>query len=87
MLGVVVRAAGRQLLWLGLLAITATAAIGMTTASAGAESLAGLGASTTIVVERPVSIEPCDLASTRMLQYAVSNGWIPADFGGYCHNA
>jgi hypothetical protein len=73
------RAAGRGLPWFALLAISASAAHGMTARPAAppAEAMA-------TAVERPLSIEPCDLTSSRMLRSAVSNGWLSVEFGGYC---
>jgi hypothetical protein len=84
MLETMARAAGRGLPWLGLLAISAGAAYLMTLATATAAPLARTGEATTTAIDRPVSIEPCDVTSTRLLHYAVSNGWLSADYGAYC---
>jgi hypothetical protein len=65
--------------WLGLLAVSVSGAHGMSVASAGGESA-------TIAIDRPVSSEPCDPASSRMLQYAVSNSWLSGEFADYCPN-
>jgi hypothetical protein len=84
MLGVLTRAAGVGLPWLAVLAISLSAAYGMTTGLAGAGSLLARGETPTLATESPVSIEPCDTTSARLVLYAVSNGWMPARFGGYC---
>ena len=78
MVEALIQTAWRGLPWLAVLTIWASAAYGM---NAG---LAADGEVAATAVERPVSIEPCDPTSARMLRYAVSNSWIPSDFQGYC---
>ncbi len=87
MLGAMARAAWWGLPWLAALAISASAAYGMAAAVAGAESVAGRSETLTTATAGPVSGEACDATSAAMLLKAVSNGWIPARFAGYCRGA
>ena len=71
--------------WLAALVISASAAYGMTAAVRGAESVDGRSERVTTAIGGPVGSKACDDASAWMLLNAVSNGWIPARLGGYCH--
>jgi len=84
MLGAMARTAWWGLPWLAALAISASAAYGMVAALAGTESVAGRSETVTTAIDGPVSSEACDATSAAMLLNAVSNGWIPARFAGYC---
>jgi hypothetical protein len=77
----IARAIRWALPWLVVVAISASAAYGMTVSVAGAESVAGRETTT----NGPVSTELCDSATTWILLNAVSNGWIPARSASYCH--
>jgi hypothetical protein len=84
MLGAMARAAWWGLPWFAALAISASAVYGMAAAVAGGESVAGRTETVTTAVDGPVNSETCDARSAAMLLNAVSNGWIPARFAGYC---
>ena len=84
MLGAMARAALRGLPWLTALAISASAAYEMAAAVAGAKTAAPRSETVTIAIDGPVSGAVCDATSAAMLLNAVSNGWIPARFAGYC---
>ena len=70
--------------WLALLAVSASAAYGMSAAVAGADSPTSKGEATTSAIDGPVSSGPCDTTSAWLLQNAVANGWMPNRSAGYC---
>ena len=86
MLRAMTQAAGWGLPWLAVLAISASVAYGMTTASTGAEFFRGHSEPVTTTITGPISSHACDTAPARMLLDAISNGWVPAPVEEYCHN-
>jgi hypothetical protein len=80
------RAAWWGLPWLVLLTISASAAYGMTVATAGTEAVGGRDEMATTPIDGPVSTGGCDAMSARMLQNAVANGWVPDRSAGYCNS-
>jgi hypothetical protein len=73
--------------WLSELEIAVSTAKGLTAALSAADPVTAYERMGTTSVEQVRSIEPCDAASARMLRNALSNGWIPAEFEGYCPDA
>jgi len=81
------RAVGWGLPWLVLLAISASAAYGMTAAVSGADADAARGEAVTTAIDEPVasSDQRCDTTSFWIRQNAISNDWLPAGSGSACH--
>jgi hypothetical protein len=67
-----------------LVTISVSMAYGLTAAVSEPESRATLGEMPITVIDRPSSIAPCDPSSARLLQYAIANSWLSAEFDGYC---
>ena len=65
--------------WLSMLAVSAALTYGVTLAMPGSDAEPEGSA-----VETPVSVQKCDVVSARLELTAVSNGWLPAQFAGYC---
>jgi hypothetical protein len=72
------RTFGRILPWLILLIISTTSAYGMNLAVSGTTATASR------IDALAVATEECEPTSARMARYAVSNGWMPAEFSVGC---
>lgn len=86
MFGAITRAARSALPWLAILAMSAGTAYAMAAAVSTADRVVAYERLAMTPMERPRTIGPCDDTSARLMRYAISNGWMSANFEGFCQH-
>ena len=81
MFGTLARVASPALTWLSVMAVSAALTFGVTARASSAESVA---AQRELLTTGPLSSSVCEVSSTRMLRYAISNGWLSTQIDPFC---